>query len=62
MSELVNRDHVQSITAQENELGYYVESGRYWDIKDQFDPNALERLDHAWAACGATLLAGCNAA
>ena len=62
MSELVNRDHVQSITAQENELGYYVESGRYWDIKDQFDPNALERLDHAWAACGAELLAGCNAA
>lgn len=35
---------------REAELGYFVESGRYWEHLDQFDPSELAKLDALWYA------------
>jgi hypothetical protein len=34
--------------ALEEELGYLVPSGRYWDEAERFDPVQLDRLDRLW--------------
>lgn len=34
--------------AEEQRLGYYVPSGRYWKEADRFDPAAIDRLDALW--------------
>ncbi|WP_227270785.1 hypothetical protein [Roseobacter weihaiensis] len=41
---------------QEEELKYFVPTGRYWEEEARFDPAALARLDVAWRAAwsGAT--------
>lgn len=36
------------IRQREDALGYFVPSGRYWDLQDQFDATALAGLDAAW--------------
>lgn len=33
---------------RERELDYFVESGRYWEETDQFDPVALAEIDALW--------------
>jgi len=33
---------------EESRLNYFVASGRYWDEADQFDPDAIDRLDALW--------------
>ena len=35
---------------REMSLGYFVESGRYWEHLDQFDPGELSKLDALWYA------------
>lgn len=35
---------------READLGYFVESGRYWEHLDQFDPAELAKLDGLWYA------------
>ena len=35
---------------READLGYFVESGRYWEHLDQFDPVELAKLDALWYA------------
>lgn len=35
---------------REAALGYFVESGRYWEHLDQFDPAELAKLDTLWYA------------
>jgi hypothetical protein len=32
----------------EKELGYFVESGRYWEVENQFDPAKIDALDDLW--------------
>jgi hypothetical protein len=34
--------------AQEERLGYYVPSGKYWKEEDRFDPDAIDTLDQMW--------------
>ncbi len=33
---------------KEAELGYLVASGRYWEVQDQFDADALREIDALW--------------
>jgi hypothetical protein len=33
---------------EEARLGYYVPSGKYWKQEDQFDPDAIDRVDQMW--------------
>ncbi|MFT7060298.1 MAG: hypothetical protein ACJASV_002815 [Pseudorhodobacter sp.] len=39
---------VARAVAREQELDYYVPSGRYWDVVDRFDAAALRDLDAMW--------------
>jgi len=39
---------VQRATEREQALDYFVESGRYWEEVDQFDPIALAEIDALW--------------
>ena len=32
----------------ENDLGYYVASGRYWEVEHRFDPDEIDVLDRMW--------------
>lgn len=32
----------------EAEAGYFVESGRYWEQSDRFDPEVIDRIDALW--------------
>lgn len=41
-------DKMQAILSQEEELGYLVENGRYWESEIKFDEKALCALDSAW--------------
>lgn len=34
--------------AEENRLGYFVPSGKYWKEEDRFDPDAIDALDQMW--------------
>ncbi len=34
--------------AEEDRLGYYVPSGKYWKEEDRFDPDAIDALDQMW--------------
>lgn len=36
--------------AFEDDLGYFIPSGRYWEHLDQFDPGQLAKLDALWLA------------
>lgn len=39
---------VAEVSAQEERLGYFVESGRYWEAVQQFDPSEIDALDALW--------------
>lgn len=39
---------VAAALAEEDRLGYYVPSGKYWKEEDRFDPAAIDRLDQMW--------------
>ncbi|NOD46723.1 MULTISPECIES: hypothetical protein [unclassified Ruegeria] len=32
----------------EHDLGYYVDSGRYWEVEERFDPAKIDALDRMW--------------
>jgi hypothetical protein len=34
--------------AQEDSLGYFVASGRYWEQEHLFDPVQIDALDRQW--------------
>lgn len=48
------------IEAQEQALGYYVPSGRYWEDQARFDAAELDRIDRLWLS--GTQPVGVNAA
>lgn len=39
---------VAAALAEEQRLGYYVPSGRYWKEEHRFDPTAIDTLDALW--------------
>ncbi len=41
---------VNKALSYERELGYFVESGKYWKYFDQFDSNKIDKLDALWLA------------
>jgi hypothetical protein len=41
---------LQSARLKEQRLGYMVESGRYWEVRDRFDAAALREVDRLWLA------------
>ena len=43
-----DQNTVEAIQAREQALGYYVDSGRYWEYSDQFDADALAEIDALW--------------
>lgn len=49
-TDLPDTDSVAAILAAEEELGYFVPSGRYWDVADRFDSAKLDALDRQWLA------------
>lgn len=49
-AEMPATDANADILQRENDLGYFVPSGRYWDLQDQFDAKALAGLDAEWRA------------
>lgn len=40
---------IEAIRADEEDLGYFVESGRYWEAGSRFDERELARIDALWA-------------
>ena len=42
------RDDVVRLLAREDELGFFVPSGRYWEVSERFDAGALAELDQQW--------------
>jgi hypothetical protein len=49
-------DKMQRALARENELGYYVPSGRYWEELERFDRRALAELDQLWLQAAEPML------
>ena len=45
---LLDAGIVQGALAEEERLGYYVPSGKYWKEEDRFDPAAIDALDALW--------------
>ena len=45
---LINNASVQSILDQENSLGYFISSGRYWEADVKIDLQALDKVDQQW--------------
>jgi len=45
-----HQDHsrMAELVQQETELGYFVESGRYWEQEHLFDPQEIDRIDRLW--------------
>jgi len=43
-----NNMAVQDALRAESELGYWVESGRYWEKYEQFDSHKLQEIDALW--------------
>ena len=39
---------VRSALAREQQLGYYVPSGKYWQQEEKFDPQEVDGLDAMW--------------
>lgn len=45
---LVDLEKVNMALAAENQLGYIVPSGRYWESNRRFEPNNLRLIDNIW--------------
>ncbi|KUP91864.1 hypothetical protein [Tritonibacter horizontis] len=41
----------QAVRLREQELGYFVPSGRYWEHRERFSPAAIAEVDAAWLGC-----------
>ncbi|WP_171117346.1 hypothetical protein [Ruegeria sp. HKCCA5463] len=39
---------MHNVQRMEDDLGYYVASGRYWEVEHRFDPAAIDALDRMW--------------
>lgn len=39
---------VAEARAAEKNAGYFVQSGRYWEEEDRFDPDVIDRIDALW--------------
>lgn len=46
----VDAARIDAIRARERALNYVVESGRYWEEADRFDPERLAEIDALWRA------------
>ncbi len=46
---------IAAALAEEDRLGYYVPSGKYWKEEDRFDPAAIDALDRMWVTAGRPL-------
>ncbi|WP_421854112.1 hypothetical protein [Oricola sp.] len=44
----LDRAQFETARAEEHRLGYFVESGRYWEQEDRFDPGEIDRIDQLW--------------
>ncbi len=44
---------VSALRAEEDRLGYFVASGRYWTERARFDVAQIDRIDAQWRAAGA---------
>ena len=47
---LPKTDGMDGILQSERELGYFVPSGRYWEVAETFDAAKLDALDQQWVA------------
>jgi hypothetical protein len=47
---LLNAQAVQNALQAESALGYWVESGRYWEETEKFDSAKLRAIDELWLA------------
>lgn len=45
---LPNTKSMKAPLAREAELGYFVSSGRYWEVEGRFDPEKIDALDQLW--------------
>ena len=52
---LINKASVQSILDQENSLGYFISSGRYWEADLKIDFQALDKVDQQWKTLSHTI-------
>lgn len=52
---LINKASVQSILDQENSLGYFISSGRYWEADLKIDLQALDQIDLQWKTLSHTM-------
>lgn len=52
---LINSASVQSIIDQENSLGYFISSGRYWEADVKIDLHALDKIDQQWKTLSDTI-------
>ena len=52
---LINNASVQSILDQENSLGYFISSGRYWEADLKIDFQALDKVDQQWKTLSHTI-------
>ena len=43
-----DQDAFEGIKAREHAIGYFVDSGRYWECVDRFDAEALAEIDALW--------------
>jgi hypothetical protein len=46
----IDQDAVRLALQAESDLGYWVESGRYWEESDKFDREKLRAIDSLWLA------------
>ncbi|MEO1178866.1 MAG: hypothetical protein AAFV87_17400 [Pseudomonadota bacterium] len=44
----VDRDRVRAAETRERTLGYFVESGRYWELGKPFAETQLDAIDRLW--------------
>lgn len=44
----LDETRVAAALAEEDRLGYYVPSGKYWKEEERFDPGAIDALDQMW--------------
>ena len=44
----LDRTKMDLLIAQEDSLGYFVDSGRYWEREHLFDPVRIDALDRQW--------------
>jgi hypothetical protein len=47
---VLDQQAIRAAKQEEARLGYFVESGRYWQVQDRFDPACIDALDALWLA------------